>query len=189
MMFNLNIGQIIFLFFFFSASGWVGESIMESIVRKHFVSKGVFKGPYVPVHGVGALMVYGICNPLRQYPLLVFLVSIAVCTLVEYFAAIILEKIFSIRGWDYETYPFTRWCHYKRRVALTTSLFFGLVALGIVYFYWDLGIKSMSLFGQKQLIVVDIILCVVFIIDIVFTGVKCISNRMAGIPNKTIGLG
>jgi uncharacterized membrane protein len=187
-MFDLSIEQIIFLFFFFSVSGWIGESIMESMVRKRFVSKGVFKGPYVPVHGLGAFVVYGLCDPIRQYPLLVFLVSTAVCTFIEYFAAIILEKFFSIRGWDYETYPFTKWCHYKRRIALTTSLFFGLVAMGIVYFYWDLGIRFVSLFSQRPLVVIDLILCALFLVDVVFTGVKCISNRLSGIPNKTIGL-
>ncbi|MDR0312927.1 MAG: putative ABC transporter permease [Treponema sp.] len=187
-MLGLSIEQIIFLFFFFSASGWIGESIMESIVRKRFVSKGVFKGPYVPVHGVGAIIVYAICNPIRQYPLLVFLACTAVCTLVEYLAAIILEKIFSIRGWDYETYPFTKWCHYKRRIALTTSLFFGLVGLGVIYLFWDLGMWLISLFSQRLLVVIDIILCAIFLFDVVFTGVKYISNRMAGIPNKTIGL-
>ena len=187
-MFGLDIYQFIFMFFFFSISGWLGEVIMESSVRRRFVNKGFFKGPYVPVHGLGGFLVYGFCFPLRQYPPLVFLVSTAVCTIVEYLAALLLEKVFSIRGWDYETYPFTKWCHYKRRIALTTSLFFGLVALGIIYFYWDAGLWLMNLPGEKALVIIDIILCAVFLLDAVFSGKKCIANKLAGIPNKTIGL-
>jgi uncharacterized membrane protein len=191
-MFDLKIERIIFLFFFFSVSGWIGETIMESVVRGRFVNKGFFIGPYVPVHGIGAFAVYGLCMPLKPYPVMVFLVSTAVCTLIEYLAAIVLEKIFFIRGWDYETYPFTKWCHYKRRIALTTSLFFGLVATAIIYFYWDLGIwllnKLMNAAGSTSLIIIDIVLTAVFLLDAVFTGVKFMRNKLAGIPNKTIGL-
>ena len=187
-MFGFGIRQIIFLFFFFSISGWVGESIMESVVRRRFVNKGFFRGPYVPVHGIGAFAVYILCTPLKPYPVLVFLVGTAACTLIEYIAAIILEKVFFIRGWDYETYPFTKWCHYKRRVALTTSLFFGLVVLAVLYFYWDFGVWLMNAIGPGPLVVIDIALVAVFVLDAAFTGAKCIRNKLAGIPNKTIGL-
>ena len=176
------------MFFFFSVSGWAGEVIMESSVRRRFVNKGFFKGPYVPVHGVGGFLVYALCTPLKQYPPLVFLVSTVVCTIIEYLAALLLEKVFSIRGWDYETYPFTKWCHYKRRIALTTSLFFGFVALGIVYFYWDAGLWLINIQSPKLLIIIDIFMCAVFLADLIFSAKMRISNKLAGIPNKTIGL-
>jgi len=192
-MFGLGIVQTVFLFFFFSISGWIGETIMESVVRGRFVNKGVFKGPYVPVHGIGAFAVYGLCMPLKPYPALVFLSSAAICTLIEYIAAIILEKFFFIRGWDYETYPFTKWCHYKRRIALTTSLFFGVVAMAVIYFYWDLGVwlfnKLMDAAGLTFLIAIDVFMTALFFSDAVFSGAKFIRNKQAGIPNKTIGLG
>jgi len=188
-MFGLGIAQTVFLFFFFSVSGWIGETIMESAVRGRFVNKGFFKGPYVPVHGIGAFAVYGLCTPLKPHPVLVFLVSAAICTLIEYLAAIVLEKFFFIRGWDYETYPFTKWCHYKRRIALTTSLFFGLVASAVIYFYWDFGVWLMNAAGPILLIIIDVSMTAVFLLDAVFSGTKCIRNKRAGIPNKTIGLG
>ncbi|MDR0561640.1 MAG: putative ABC transporter permease [Spirochaetaceae bacterium] len=187
-MFHLTVEQIVFMFFFFSVSGWAGETIMESIVRKRFVSKGVFKGPYVPVHGVGAFAVYAACAPLKAYPVLVFLAGVVLCTAVEYIAALFLEKVFHIRGWDYDTYPFTKWCHYKKRIALTTSLFFGLIAFGSIYFYWDAGVLLTRLIGADALAVVDIVFAVVFLTDAAATSVKCIRNTLAGIPNKTIGL-
>jgi len=166
---------------------------MESAVRGRFVNKGFFSGPYVPVHGIGAFAVYGLCMPLKPYPILVFLMSAAICTLVEYLAAIFLEKFFSIRGWDYETYPFTKWCHYKRRIALTTSLFFGVVSLAVIYFYWDFGLwlsnRLNNAAGPIPLIIIDIVMLAVFFLDAAFTGSKYIRNKQAGISNKTIGLG
>jgi uncharacterized membrane protein len=187
-LYQLGIEQKAFLFFFFSVSGWIGETVMESIVRRRFVSKGFFKGPYVPVHGVGAFAVYALCAPLKAHPLLVFLAGLILCTLIEYTAALLLEKVFHIKGWDYDTYPFTKWCHYKKRIALTTSLFFGLAAFGSVYFYWDAAIGIMERINAEILVIIDILFLIGFLIDAVLTGTKCIKNNLAGIPNKTVGL-
>jgi uncharacterized membrane protein len=184
----MEIENIIFCFFFFSFSGWVGESIMESIVRKRFVSKGFFKGPWVPVHGFGAFAVYFACLPLKQYPWLVFVAGTLLCTIIEYLAALLLEKVFNKKSWDYDTYPFTRWCNYKKRIALTTSLFFGLVAVAVVYFYWDLSLALIRFIGPTALFPVDLVLLLVFITDAIFTMRKYIKNKIAGIENPVDGL-
>jgi len=187
-MFGLNVFEIIFLFFFFSFSGWVGECIMESIVRRRFVSKGFFKGPYVPVHGVGAFIIYAVCMPLKPYPYFVFIAGTIVTTVIEYIAALILEKVFGAKGWDYTTYPFTKKCHYKGRIALTTSVFFGLVSMCIIYFYWDAGIYLMKYTAENPLLIIGLVLCVIFLADLAYTGTKSIRNKRAGIPNKTAGI-
>lgn len=187
-MFGINFSEFVFLVYFFSVTGWIGESIMESIVRKRFVSKGFFKGPYVPVHGLGAFAIYIFCFPLKPYPLLVFIVGTLVCTLVEYLTALLLEKVFGAKGWDYTTYPFTKNCHYKGRIAVSTSVFFGIVTMGIIYFYWDFSVYIMRLIDKKALIIIDITLYAIFFIDLVYTGTKAIKNKKAGIPNKTAGI-
>ncbi|MFP3042413.1 putative ABC transporter permease [Treponema primitia] len=180
--------RIVFLFFFFSLSGWVGETIMESIVRKRFVSKGFFKGPWVPVHGFGGFAVYSAGLPLKPYPLLVFISGALLCTLVEYLAALLLEKAFNKKCWDYDTYPFTWWCNYKKRIALTTSLFFGLVAVALVYFYWDLAMDLIHFIGPKALLRIDLVLLGTFTADAVFTIRRYIKNKKAGIQNPVDGL-
>jgi uncharacterized membrane protein len=186
--FSLGAAEVIFLFFFFSLSGWVGETIMESLVRGRFVSKGFFKGPWVPVHGVGGFAVYAAGAPLKAYPPLVFLAGVLLCTAVEYLAALLLEKAFNKRCWDYDTYPFTRWCHYKKRIALTTSLFFGLVSLVLVYFYWDLARGIAALIGAQALLWADLLLLASFAIDAALTIAHYIKNKIAGIPNPVDGL-
>ncbi|MDR3171783.1 MAG: putative ABC transporter permease [Treponema sp.] len=187
-MFDMGPEQLVFAFFFFSFSGWIGETIMESSVRKRFVSKGFFKGPWVPVHGVGAFVVYRAVEMLKTQPLLVFVVGTVLCTVVEYLAALLLEKFFNTKGWDYDTYPFTYWCNFKKRVALTTSLFFGLITLGLVYFYWELAKRLMLFLGTGILVKVDVFFILVFVMDATFTFRQHIKNNAAGIPNKTAGL-
>lgn len=181
---SLGPGRIIFAFFFFSFSGWVGECIMESVVRRKFVNKGFLRGPYVPVHGAGAFLVYALLFPLRPHPLLVFFAGALLCTVVEYAAALILEKVFNVKCWDYETYPFTRWCHYRRRIALTTSLFFGLAAAAVVYFYWDLCMFIAGFLGSRMVRIINTVFAAVFAADLFMTGRKYLRNRMAGIAVK-----
>jgi uncharacterized membrane protein len=182
------IEYIVFYFFFFSFSGWVGETIMESLVRGHFVNKGFFKGPYVPVHGVGGFVVYALLVPLKAYPLLVYIAGVLLTSAVEYLAALLLEKAFNKKCWDYDTYPFTKWCNYKKRIALTTSLFFGLVVLAVVYFYWDFCGQIVKIIGPSLLVRIDIFLLFIFTIDMAYTFTKYIRNNIAGIPNKIDGL-
>jgi uncharacterized membrane protein len=186
--FSLGAWEFIFLFFFFSFSGWAGETIMESLVRGRFVSKGFFKGPWVPVHGVGGFVVYAAGAPLKAHPSLVFLAGVLLCTAVEYLAALLLEKAFNKRCWDYDTYPFTRRCNYKKRIALTTSLFFGLVALALVYFYWDAALGIAAGIGEKALPWADLLLLAIFALDGALTIAHYIKNKIAGIPNPVDGL-
>lgn len=184
----LSIEQILFLFFFFSFSGWAGETIMESVVRRRFVNKGVYKGPWVPIHGAGAFVIYHLCMPLKEYPLLVFIASTVICTIVEYMFAVLLENVFYVKGWDYTTYPFTKWCHYKGRIALTTSLFFGFVAVAIIYFYFDFGVLVTRLLGRKVLIIFDVVYITGFIFDATVTETVSVKNKLAGEPIPTVGL-
>jgi uncharacterized membrane protein len=186
--FNLSVERCVFAFFFFSVSGWIGECVMESIVRKRLVNKGSLHGPYVPVHGIGGFVLYAALTPLKAYPVLVYVAGALICTAVEYIAALFLEKAVGKRSWDYATYPFTYWCNFQRRIALTTSLFFGLVALGFVYFYWDAALWFMDIIGLPALYWIDGALGLGLLLDIVFTYGTCIRNKRAGIPNKTDGL-
>ncbi|MDR1249232.1 MAG: putative ABC transporter permease [Treponema sp.] len=186
--FSLGAQKLVFLFFFFSFSGWVGETIMESMVRGRLVNKGFFKGPWVPVHGFGGFAVYAAGLPLKPCPPLVFVSGVLLCTAVEYLAALLLEKAFNKRCWDYDTYPFTRRCNYKKRVALTTSLFFGLVALALVYFYWDLALGIAAFAGRKALFWADLLLLAAFAVDAALTITRHINNKIKGIPNPVDGL-
>jgi uncharacterized membrane protein len=107
---------------------------------------------------------------------------------VEYLAALLLEKIFNKKCWDYDTYPFTWWCNYKKRIALTTSLFFGLVTLALVYFYWDLALGIAAFIGKKALFWTDMLLLAGFALDAALTITHYIKNKIKGIPNPVDGL-
>jgi uncharacterized membrane protein len=175
--------SIIFAFFMLSGAGWVCETINESITRRKFVNKGFFKGPFVPCQGIGGLGVYALGSLFKPYPLVVFLVGVLVCTFVEYCTALFLEKCFKVKCWDYATYPHTKWCHYKGRIALTISIFFGIATLFVVYVYWDF-MMTMVRYAGPSLLIIDGILIALFCIDVVYTCTKLLRYKKAGIAVK-----
>jgi uncharacterized membrane protein len=177
---QFKIENIIFVFFLFGGIGWVLETIQESIVRRKFVNKGFFKGPFALSHGIGGLGVYMAGSPFKAYPALVFLAGLIVCTAVEYVMAVFLEKCFKVKCWDYTTYPHTRWCHYKGRICLTLSLFFGFITLGAVYFFWDAIMTLAGLLGNYVWIA-DAAFITAFSVDAIVTITKLLRNNKAGI--------
>jgi uncharacterized membrane protein len=174
---------LLFEWFVLSVTGWFLETVQESIVRKRFVSKGFFKGPYVPLHGIGGICVYMLCSPLRAHPAAVFFAGTIICTIVEYLGAIFLEKCFKVKCWDYKTYPHTRWCHFQGRICLTMSLIFGLITLFVVYFYWDL-VANFARRLEASLWPIDGALVLIFFADVVFTCRKMLRAKKAGTKIK-----
>jgi uncharacterized membrane protein len=164
-------------------TGWAMETIQETIVRKKFVNKGFFKGPFVPCQAIGGMAVYLICSRFKQHPALVFCAGVLLGTIVEYISALFLEKCFNVKCWDYATYPHTKWCHYKGRICLTISLFFGIAALLIVYVYWDFLMSIVGFLGH-YVFIVDIIFIAAFVLDALFSCAKTLKAKKAGVKLK-----
>ncbi|MDR2136451.1 MAG: putative ABC transporter permease [Treponema sp.] len=175
--------EIVFIFFVLSFTGWLLETVNESFVRGKFVNKGFFRGPWVPVQGIGGFVVYFLLNSLRGRPVLVFFAGLALCTVVEYITSLFLESCFKVRGWDYRTYPHTRWCHFQGRISLTISLVFGAMSLFIVYFYWSFAAALAASLGA-WLPFVDIVLTGLFTADVCYSCARVVRMNRAGIEIK-----
>jgi uncharacterized membrane protein len=174
------LGVVLFQWYLLSVTGWVLESIQESIVRRRLVSKGFFKGPWVPVHGIGGLSGYFLGGLFKAYPVAVFFAGLVICTAAEYLTSIFLEKCFGVKCWDYATYPHTRWCQFQGRVCLTISAFFGVITLVVVYFYWDFGLALIHALG-KFFWPLLALLYAIFIADVVYSVSKYLRYKKLGI--------
>jgi uncharacterized membrane protein len=144
------------------------------------VSKGFYRGPWVPVHGIGGLAVYFALSPFAKWPLLVFLAGAAACTVLEYVTSVILEKCFGVRCWDYATYPYTKWCHYKGRICLTFFFIFGGISLFEVYFYWAFCMRIAQIL-EKYILALDGVLLALFLADVIFSCSKTLRLKRDGI--------
>ena len=124
-----NLIKYILMFFFYSAGGWLLESIYCSIGEKRIINRGFLTGPLCPIYGTAALvMTILIYNPFKDRPFIIFLLGIVLCDIVEYITSYIMEKLFSARWWDY-TYEFL---NIGGRICLKHTLYWGIISVAFV---------------------------------------------------------
>ncbi len=123
---HLHFSTVLFLFFSLHAFfGWILETVYRSYHAKSFVNAGFLYGPFVPLYGFGALVVYFASIPLESSPAWVrFPLYALLVTVLEYFGSWVMEKWFSLKLWDYSQNRF----NLKGRICLSFSTFWGMLA-------------------------------------------------------------
>ena len=91
----------VLLFFLLAFAGWLWEVGIYLVTRQSLVNRGVYFGPYLPIYGVGGLALWFLLQRLHQKPFVTFLLSAALCSVLEYGASVWLEWKWGMRWWDY----------------------------------------------------------------------------------------
>ncbi|MDR3304342.1 MAG: putative ABC transporter permease [Treponema sp.] len=186
---NFSIANIIFMFFVFSFIGWLFECVvLEGVFHHKLVNRGFLLGPYIPIYAAGVFAAYLVANHVREYPTLVFFCGALMCTSVEFISALLLEKIFNTRVWNYGLFPFGKWSVFQNRISLIPSLFFGVSTVGVIYFLWDFVIGMSARIDYNILLVIDALFSVAFVVDLIYTSRKFIKNKLSGIHTKIAGM-
>ena len=118
---------ILAYFIIYSVLGWIIESIYRSICERKVINTGFLKGPFCPIYGIGAVIMILFLQSFSSNIFLLFIISMLVLTLWEYIVAIILEKTFHIKYWDYSKNKF----NFQGRICLLNSIYWGI--LGVVF--------------------------------------------------------
>ncbi len=122
-----KIFELLAYFIIYSILGWILESIYRSICEKKIVNTGFLKGPFCPIYGIGAIIMILFFERFQNNIALLFIISMIVLTLWEYIVAIILEKTFNIKYWDYSKNKF----NFQGRICLLNSIYWGI--LGVIF--------------------------------------------------------
>ncbi|MDO4962053.1 MAG: putative ABC transporter permease [Eubacteriales bacterium] len=93
-------------FLLYAFLGWCVEVVFHVFAVGKIINRGFLNGPYCPIYGVGMILILGALEPVLGNPLLVFLGSIIIATLVEFLGGFVLYRIFHMRWWDYSDQPF-----------------------------------------------------------------------------------
>ncbi|RPI96206.1 MAG: hypothetical protein EHM32_03755 [Spirochaetales bacterium] len=102
----LSAERLFLLFYVFSFSGWIIESVYRTLDRRRFINPGFLRGPYLPLYGTGAIILVLLYSTMRDlHPALRGLSYLVVLTLVEYVAGLLLLLVFNRRCWDYYDEP------------------------------------------------------------------------------------
>lgn len=95
-----RICELFLIFLTGALVGWVYEEIFYWITEGLLRNRGVLYGPWLPVYGIGALVLYAL-KPFRKKPVLLFLLGVGVTGAVEGFVGLLSIHCFGLRLWDY----------------------------------------------------------------------------------------
>lgn len=168
--------KLILLFTMYSFSGWVCETIYCSVPAGRFVNRGFLNGPVCPVYGFGALLVVSFLTPFQSNVVLLFLSGAVVTSALEYITAVILEKAFHTKWWDYSK----RLLNIHGRVCLLNSVLFGLLSVFVMLFIHPFYLSLIERMPQWLTVLLSVILVLYFLAD-TFVTVRAIlrlNNRL-----------
>ena len=148
-------------FIIYSFIGWLLEVLCKFIDDKKFVNRGFLLGPICPIYGYGVVLIVLLIGSNDNDLLSIFLKSIFICSVLEYFTSFIMEKLFKARWWDYSQKRF----NINGRICLETMLPFGLGATIILYSVHPKIIYLVNLLSYKVKVILAISLLVSYLVD------------------------
>ena len=163
----------VLLFFLISFFGWIWEGAIYLFTRQSFVNRGVYMGPYLPIYGVGGLALCFLLRSFRRKPVRVFLLSMFLCSGLEYFTSWFLERLWGIRWWDYSGH----FCNLNGRICLLGAVVFGLGGTALVCLLLPLYDRLYPKLPKKVRTILCLLLLAVFIADITYCAVRPNTGR------------
>lgn len=165
--------KVFILFWFFSVLGWVLEEMAFLVMDRKLVNRGFLIGPYCPIYGCGALIML-LISSYKDNIIVCFILSLTLCSVLEYFVSYLMEKIFRIRWWDYSNDAF----NINGRICLRNAIAFG--ALGVIFTRYlnPWYFSFINKLSNNVLLTISIIVVVITLVDI------CVSfNAMSSIKS------
>ncbi len=147
-------------------TGFVYEEIFYRIDLGKWVKRGSTFGPWIPIYGVGSLLLALTVYHFRAHWIVVFLLSCLITGAVELVSGWIIYKITGRRLWDYNT-EIWHWGNIGGFVCLRSVLIFGAGGLALVYIIFPIVIR---VFGSPHGFVwenIMLALFLLFILDII----------------------
>lgn len=149
------------LFFLTSFAGWLWEVLLFLFTEHRFVNRGVYEGPYLPIYGVGGLLLCLVLRSMQKRPFGVFICAGGICGILEYFSGMFLEYKWGVRWWDYSGH----FMNIKGRVCLLGVAAFGAGGMLLVCFLLPVYERFYEKIPEKWRNLLCLVLLVIFAID------------------------
>lgn len=155
------LSQLIFFFFTGSAAGFFWEVLIFLVKENRFRNRGFFYGPWLPIYGVGAVLLFLLLIKIKNHPIAVFLLSAVLGTAWELTAGWLLDAVWDLRYWDYSGYTF----NFRGYICLWSALGFGLAGAVWVCFLSGFLSRLWLLVPSRIRRGVSTILILLFLVD------------------------
>lgn len=161
-----SIWSLLLIFFATAFIGWVWEVSLHLMTDGEFVNRGVLHGPWLPIYGMGSMVILVVLKKFRKIPGLEFIMAMIASGAVEYYTSWYLEMTHDgQRWWDYTGY----FLNLNGRICAEGLLVFGLAGLLMVYViapFLDTLIRKIP---YKAVVAAALILLSVYTVDQVYS--------------------
>lgn len=158
---NYTVRSLILMFFSFSMIGWLWEVSLHLFGDGVFVNRGFFHGPWLPIYGVGGVLVVVLLKRFVDKPLLLFFMTMVVCGIVEYATGYILWEMKQMYWWNYSGY----FLNLHGRICAEGLLVFGLGGCAFLYVVAPFFDEIFKKIPRRIAIISCVILLTVFAAD------------------------
>ena len=126
----MNLLYIFLFIILYSFLGYIVEMIFCLFIDKKLINRGYLFGPICPIYGIASTLIILFLNSFKSSPVIIFCLSIVICSFLEYLTGYLLEKVFhKNKWWDYSEMRF----NLHGRINLFYSICFGFFGLIIIY--------------------------------------------------------
>ncbi len=159
-----KICYLLLIFFIGSFVGKVIETIVYFITKHKFINTGSLFGPWIPIYGIGAVILYFL-HPLKDKPIWLFLSSALLSGTLEYFTGLFLDKVLHKPMWDYKG----MFLNIQGYVCLLGVVSFGIAGLVLNYLFLPKFNKIFESVDFKYIKYVTCFITVIFIADFILS--------------------
>ncbi len=176
-----SVWSIVMMFFLFSIGGWLWEVSYVLVTEGSFVNRGMLYGPWLPIYGVGGVLVLLLLYRFRYHPALEFFAAIVLSGVVEYMTSFVTSRVYHQMWWDYTGY----FLNLNGRICAEGLLVFGIGGMAIVYFIAPVLDNLIRRIPSRLVIVISLALLCGFLVDEFHASAH--PNAGAGITSVSAG--
>lgn len=157
----------VLLFFLLAFAGWLWEVVLYAFTEHAFINRGVYRGPYLPIYGVGGLLLCLLFHSYRKKPVRVFFLSMLLCSVLEYLTSFFLERRFGVRWWDYSGH----FLNVSGRICLLGAVSFGLSGSALICLLLPFYEKVYGRVPKKWRMTLCLVFLLIFVMDAAYCAV------------------
>ena len=120
--------------------------------------------PWINIYAIGGILVLLSTYKIKDKPILIFLISMIVTGLLEYFSGLVLYEVFNTRFWDYNI-EILNFGNIGGYVCLRSVLFFAISSVMLMKVILPFFIRLVKKSKTNLVLIISVILCTLFIVD------------------------
>lgn len=139
--------------------GYIFEELL-AFSKGKIVNRGFLQGPYLPIYGIGALLLLKI-KKYKKNPFLIFMLSSFYSILLEGISGFLIYNFFNKRLWNYED----EFLNIGGFVCFKSFISFGIGGVIFIYLIEPIVLKLTKRLSYNKCMLINLFIFNIFMID------------------------